>query len=215
MPNLKPGRIGIDLDNTLIDYSDAARYLAWEENIADVASLSELRALYRESDNQKWQYFQARLYTDGLEYATPAIDSMAFMAEARELGAQLSIVSHKTLATPAKFGARDLRKPALDWLRRVKIIPEFITEDQVFFCTSQKDKIKKVSDLKLDWFIDDLREVLDNPDFPAHTVRWLYAPGSEGGTGDNWGNPEDPISHRVVSGFSDLLQRLKADARGA
>ena len=215
MPNLKPGRIGIDLDNTLIDYSRSARYLAWKEKIADVASLSELRALYRESDNEKWQYFQARLYTDGLEYATPADSSIAFIAEARALGAQLAIISHKTLTTPAEFGARDLRRPALDWLRRVKIVPELITEDQVFFCISQKDKIKKVADLKLDWFIDDLREVLDDPDFPAHTVRWLYAPGSEGDTGDNWGNPENPISHRVVSGFSDLLQRLKADARGA
>lgn len=215
MNNFTPGRIGIDLDNTLIDYSEAARHLAAEENIADVASVQELRARFRDSENDRWQHLQARLYTDGLNYATPANGCFDFMARAREIGWQLFVVSHKTMTTPPKFGGRDLRKPARDWLGRVKIVPDLIPESQVFFCTSQEEKVEKVRDLKLDWFIDDLEEILGHPDFPQHTFGWLYAPGAVKHTAGGSIYRSNLKSHRLVSEFPDLLPFLKEGTHGA
>lgn len=215
MSDPPPGRIGIDLDNTLIDYSEAARYLANEENIEGVSSVQELRERFRELDNEKWQYLQARMYTDGLEYATPAHGCIDFIERARGIGWQVFIVSHKTKTTPAKFGGRDLRKPARQWLERVGIAPGLISESQVFFCSSQEEKVEKVGDLNLDWFIDDLTEVLTHPDFPAYTSRWLYAPGLVNDTGGDAESFSDSQSLRTVSKFGDLVQLLKEDTDGS
>lgn len=214
MSNPKPCRIGIDLDNTLIDYSEAARYLAREGNIDDVSSVQELRKRFRGSDDEKWQTIQARLYTEGLEYATPADGCIDFILRARVTGSQVFIVSHKTMTTSEEFGGRDLRGPARAWLMRAGITPGLIRENQIFFCNSQEEKVKKVADLNLDWFIDDLEEVLSHPDFPEDTLRWLYIPGSTNGAG---GNAEDSLeiaASRTVSGFDELAEFLKEDSHG-
>lgn len=215
MSNLKLGRIGIDLDNTLIDYSEAARRLAREESIQEVSSVGDLRKLLRESDNEKWQFFQARIYTEGLAYATPSQGCIDFILSARKFGYQLFVVSHKTMRTPEKFGGRDLRGPAREWLKLAGITPGLIPEDRVFFCNSQREKVEKVADLSLNWFIDDLAEVLDHPDFPEHTLRWLYSPDS---IDDSRSDLQDSLelgTLRKVSGFSAIAQFLKGEPLGA
>lgn len=174
MNPLKPKRIGLDLDNTLIDYADSARNVAAQEGFSNVQSLPDLRDLCKESDNEKWQRLQAQLYTDGLDYATPADSSTTFLSEAKNLGATIFIVSHKTSTTPPKYGARDLRTPAREWLANWDIVPHYLPDDHVFFCDTQQDKVTKIRELDLDWFIDDLREVFENPGFPEHTTSWLY-----------------------------------------
>lgn len=214
MINPKPSRIGIDLDNTLVDYSEAARYLAREENIDDVSSVQELRQRFRESDDVKWQTIQARLYTEGLEYATPANGCIDFILSARGIGSQMYVVSHKTKTTSEEFGGRDLRGPARAWLVRAGITPGLIPENQIFFCNSQQEKVKKVADLNLDWFIDDLEEVLSHPDFPEDTFRWLYVPGSTNGAGGNVEDSLEIAASRTVSGFDQLAEFLKEDSRG-
>lgn len=215
MSNPLPGRIGIDLDNTLIDYSEAARYLANEENIKGVSSVQGLRERFKVLNNEKWQYLQARMYTDGLHYATPTEGSIYFIERARDMGWQMYIVSHKTKTSPAIVGRRDLREPAREWLGRVGITPGLILENQVFFCSSQEDKVAKVRDLNLTWFIDDLREVLTHPGFPENTLRWLYEPGLITDTAGNTEGFSDSESLRTVSKFGDLVQFLNENPHGS
>lgn len=210
MLNSKTVRIGIDLDNTLIDYSNGARYLADDEQIANVSSVSDLRDHFKHSENEKWQYLQARLYTDGLKYAMPAKGSLEFLSLARERRSELFIISHKTSTTPERYGAHDLRKPALHWLTRHEIVPQLMPVNQVLFCASQDEKVQKIRDLKLDWFVDDLREVLDHSHFPRQTVGWLYAPGSCDETQTLRKYSVINSSHRVFSSFVDLSGSLKA-----
>lgn len=203
-------RIGIDLDNTLIDYSNGARFLANDEHIPNVSSVSDLRDRFKHSENEKWQYLQARLYTDGLNYAIPAKGSLEFLSLARERGSELFIISHKTSTTHQKYGAHDLRKPALHWLTRHEIVPRLIPVNQVLFCASQDEKVQKVSDLELDWFVDDLTEILDHSVFPRQTVGWLYAPGCSDATQTPKKSSVINSSHRVVSSFVDLSALLEA-----
>ena len=77
-----PRRIGLDLDNTVIDYAPAYRAVAKEmglpQQLVDRESIREsLRK--SEEDDEEWQRFQALLYTDGLAYAKPAPGLLKFL----------------------------------------------------------------------------------------------------------------------------------------
>jgi len=47
---------------------------------------------------------------------------------------------------------------------------------RVFFESTQQAKIERLCQLNLDWFIDDLREILTHHDFPTSTAAWYYDP---------------------------------------
>jgi hypothetical protein len=70
------------------------------------------------------------------------------------------IVSHKTKRSPFKFGFKNLRKPAIEWLKKHKITPNFIKPNQIHFCSTQSEKIALINDLKFKYFIDDLEEII-------------------------------------------------------
>lgn len=159
-----PTRIGIDLDNTLVDYQRAYFVLAEKFGVSTGESPRDdvRRALRRNPpDDTKWQEFQSLLYTDGLRFASPAPGVLRFLLRCRLRGVGVIIVSHKSEATPRRFGGIDLRTPAREWLRKHQIIPSLIGESSVIFCDSQEEKVKKILDLELDVFVDDLPEVVE------------------------------------------------------
>ena len=51
-----------------------------------------------------------------------------------------------------------------------------IIETDVFFEQSIDKKIQKISDLKLDYFFDDLDKIFNHPLFPAYTKKYLFSP---------------------------------------
>jgi hypothetical protein len=215
MSHLLPRKIGIDLDNTLIDYSPSVRVFAKEEKIPGVDSISDLRSMFRHSDNEKWQHLQSRIYTQGLEHAVPSKASVDFLTMASSFGIQVSIVSHKTLRTPEQFGGIDLRTPVLAWLSKWEIVPKLIPESQVFFAIDQEEKIRKIHELKLDWFIDDLKEVLLHPKFPNFTIRWLYQPSEQHAPSSK---EQSSFSHELpiaFSSFSHLQAILRSESEHA
>ena len=70
-----PRRIGLDLDNTVIDYAPAYRAVAREMGLPpELVDRESIRESLRKSEeeDEEWQRFQAQLYTDGLAFAKPA-----------------------------------------------------------------------------------------------------------------------------------------------
>jgi len=181
--------IGIDLDNTLIDYTAAYRCLApnfdLSPNCNDRVSIrSALRP--SGSDDQRWQEFQTRLYTEGLAYASIADGATHLFETCANLGIQVSIVSHKTRSGPEMYGAKDLWKPAIDFLREQGFVPDRLGLTEVHFAESLSMKIKRIKDLGIDAFIDDLPKVLLHPAWPNWTQRILYEPGPWQKRGELW-----------------------------
>ena len=176
-----PRRIGLDLDNTVIDYAPAYRAVAKEmglpQQLVDRESIREsLRK--SEEDDEEWQRFQALLYTDGLAYAQPAPGLLEFLSMCDSIGVSVVIISHKTETTPERFGSRDLRVPAFEWLDTQGIVPKYIQPDGVFFCADRAEKLRTIVAARCDVFVDDLIEVLEDADMPIGITRFHYQVGA-------------------------------------
>ena len=169
--------IGVDLDNTLIDYSRSFTELGREFGFKENSTRESIRKELRRNDgaDDVWQEFQSLLYTRGLEFAELAPYSRTFLKIARENNINISIVSHKSSTTQERFGGHDLRGPALEWLRKKELMPQIVDEMDVHFASTQNEKIEKVFNLKVDLFIDDLDEVIEKLNVAASLKTWHFS----------------------------------------
>jgi hypothetical protein len=172
-----PKGIGLDLDNTVIDYTPAYRATAARIGLPpEFTDRDSIRPLLRKSevDDLEWQRFQALLYTDGLAFAEPAAGLSDFLNLCAELNVGVFIVSHKTATTPTQFGERDLHGPAKAWLVDQGIAPDQINLEDIYFCSTRAEKVRTIGSLGCEAFVDDLIEVLEHPDLPIDIRRFHY-----------------------------------------
>lgn len=180
--------IGLDLDNTLIDYSEAYPQVSARMGLPpSCTSRSSVRqALRTPADDLRWQEFQSLLYTDGLEYARLAPGARTFLESCLERDLVVFLISHKTSTGPAQFGSRDLRTPASEWLRLHGVVPDLIAAENVSFHSTADEKIQHIATLRLEAFVDDLTSVLNHPNWPLSTRGILYHPPTGENTNGEW-----------------------------
>jgi hypothetical protein len=169
--------IGIDLDNTIIDYTKSFIEIGRDFGFKPNSTRESIRKALRRTDgtDDLWQEFQSLLYTRGLDFAELAPSAKTFMSLARKKGIEVSIVSHKSRTTQERFGGQDLRGPALDWLRKHQLIPQIVDEKALHFTSTQEKKIKKIIELRIDFFIDDLEEVIQKLVETASLKTWHFS----------------------------------------
>jgi len=173
----RPNRIGLDLDNTVINYTLSYRAIAEKLGLPrEFIDRESIRPFLRKSgdDDVEWQRFQALLYTDGLAFAQLATGLSDFLDLCADLNVRVFIVSHKTATTPVQFGARDLRGPAQAWLMNRGITPDYINLEDIYFCSTRVRKVNTIISLGCQAFVDDLTEVLEHPDMPIGITRFHY-----------------------------------------
>ncbi|HIC44545.1 MAG TPA: phosphotransferase enzyme domain protein, partial [Sulfurimonas sp.] len=116
-----------------------------------------------------WQKLQGRVYGICMSQATMFPGVSQFLMRCKNRGNTVFIVSHKT-----EFGHYDptktsLRIAALDWMKSNGFFKKErfgLSKDHVFFEKTCKEKVKRISSLDLDVFVDDLEEVFMEDDFP-------------------------------------------------
>jgi hypothetical protein len=168
--------IGLDFDNTLVDYADAFRAEAARLGLGSASTKTEIRDRLRLRDGGEivWQKLQARVYGPGIEHAQMMHGARAFIDECIRRKIPLAIVSHKTCYAEQDPGGVDLRQAAREWLGRQNIA---IAQENVFFEETREAKLSRIDRLSCRYFVDDLSEVLLDPLFPSKTQRlWLTAP---------------------------------------
>ena len=178
---MPPLRVGIDFDNTLVDYDTAFPEVARAIGITTLARSK--RALREElqglPDGERlWQKVQGLTYGLHINKAVVQPGASEFVIRALTLGHTLYIVSHKT-----EFGHHDptrtsLRDAALTWLLQAGLAgdrPHQIPTNCIHFAPTREEKIETIDRLELDLFIDDLQEVLEMPGFPPRTRRYWFA----------------------------------------
>lgn len=171
--------VGLDLDNTLIDYSLAVSFYADKYLRKNLKSIFEIRKALRTKDlDSEWQKAQSWIYTEGLNYAVLSEGAIELLHDLKQTGTPLYVISHKTRRTPRNFGNLDLRKPAKDWIKR-NLEPLDIYISGVFFESTRTEKIERIKRLKITHFVDDLIEVLTDENFPKSVEKYLYNPSSQ------------------------------------
>jgi hypothetical protein len=177
-------RIGIDFDNTLIDYDRVFVAAARERGLIAAGFVGTKRAVrdairLLPDGEVVWQRLQGFVYGAGIGDAVPFPGAMSFLARCRARKLDLFIVSHKTRYGHYDPARVDLRRAALTWMTAQGIISADgggIAVEDVFFADSRVEKLARVAALGCTHFIDDLEEVFADPAFPSGVMRILFAP---------------------------------------
>lgn len=176
-------RIGIDFDNTIIDYGDIfvkqAVELGWIEAGAR-RTKQQVRDIVRSlpDGEMKWKKLQGLVYGKFIADADPFEGVMEFFQRCRSENVEVFIISHKTEYVEALEERINLRKVALDWLRAkgfLDVARPCLDESRVFFEHPREDKLNRIHELKCTHFIDDLEDVLLEPQFPGDVMRILFS----------------------------------------
>jgi hypothetical protein len=175
-------RIGIDFDNTIIAY-DAVFCAAAKRRGLIAAEFTGRKQAVRDAirllpDGElAWQRLQGEVYGKGIGGATMIAGVDSFLRRCRAEGCAVVVVSHKT-----EYGHHDpdrvnLRHAALGWMRAQRLFDGDygIALDNVYFEGTRAKKLERIAALRLTHFIDDLEEVLTDPDFPPGVKRILFA----------------------------------------
>ena len=180
-----PKRFGFDLDNTLIDYSNAVQEYCSNKGLDECKTLDSLRILLRESDKtgRLWQLAQGWLYTDGLSFARPGQGAVELCEFLRNSNFELLIVSHKTTHTSDFCGQKPLREIATKWIMGSDLANYFLGNEKIYYESTRVFKVERIQKLNLNYFVDDLVEVFQEPGFPQNVSSFLL---SGTGSGLSW-----------------------------
>jgi hypothetical protein len=181
-------RIGIDFDNTLIDYDDVFVAIARERGLVDAAfrgSKQAVRDAIRllPEGEMAWQRLQGRVYGRGIAGARLFEGVREFLRRCRDRRVPVFIVSHKTRYGHYDPQRIDLRQSARGWLAAEGLLrpgPGDIPPECVFFADTRAAKLAQIAALDCSHYIDDLEEVFADPAFPPGVVRILFAARASG-----------------------------------
>ncbi len=171
--------VGLDFDNTIVNYSDAIARLAKERfelpkdlPVNKVNLRDFLRSKGREGE---WTEFQGELYGPGMRYADPYPGAIETMRDFSAGGHRLVIISHRT-KLPYAGHPYDLHASAMEWVTARLSSQGLFSEDAVYLLETRADKIGMIASLNCEVFVDDLPEVLSDPNFPNLTKGILFDP---------------------------------------
>lgn len=176
--------IGIDLDNTLIDYDQVFGSAGAELGILPehmiAASKSRVRNYLcaEEDGNHTWMRLQGQVYgrfIDNAVFKPGAEEALKFL---QENSFTVSIVSHKTERGHFDEHGINLRDAARRWLEaRLPLASgeSGLAMERIYFSPTRNEKVEQIDRIGCSVFIDDLPEVFEEPGFPAGVRKILYA----------------------------------------
>jgi hypothetical protein len=160
-------KIGIDLDNTIIDYSNSLKKLLKDEYKIELQneiihkSLIKTQIIEKYSDRE-WTRAQGLLYSKYLDYANPYPGCLDALKKLSINGSELYIISHKT-RYPFIGGKTNLILFAKKWITTNLVHDNGINlfkEANILFNESIHKKVDSIISHDLDIFIDDLDMIL-------------------------------------------------------
>ena len=176
-------RIGIDFDNTIVTYDEVFRVSARHRGLID-AGFSGPKQAIRDfirllpDGELAWQRLQGHVYGKGIVDAVMFEGVDAFLRRCRVEQSDVFIVSHKTEFGHHESARINLRRAARDWMTGHGFFrPDGygIPVENVFFEGTRAEKLARISGLACTHFIDDLEEVLTDPNFPTGVRRILFS----------------------------------------
>ena len=169
-------KIGIDLDNTIIDYSESfiegVRYLKFKLP-KSIETKEEIKRFLIKKNRSHWHQLQGIVYSKFLlshGKLYPGVKS--FLLRCKAKGHKVIVISHKSKKAHHQSSDINLRKIAEKWLILKKI---FNTNEsliqKLIFNENFKGKISEINKNKPDIFIDDLRKVISSPNLDKKIIK--------------------------------------------
>jgi hypothetical protein len=175
-------RIGIDFDNTLIDYDRVFLEAARERGLVSRDFAGPKRAVrdairLLPDGELTWQRLQGHVYGAGIGGAVPFPGARDFLRRCAREGVATFIVSHKTRFGHYDPARVDLRAAARGWMSEQGFFRTGagLPDDHVYFESDREHKLARIAALACTHFIDDLEEIFADPRFPAGVRRILLA----------------------------------------
>jgi len=176
--------IGLDFDNTLIDYDQLIYQVALTRGLIDHSvpkSKKHIRDLIRilPDGEIEWQKVQGEIYGPRLMDAKIPDGVMNFFMICKCHNFKVYIISHKTEYAGYDETRTNLRKSATDWMTinrffDARMSP--LSRHDVFFESTREEKLLRIRKLGCTHFLDDLEETFLEETFPQDVVRILYNP---------------------------------------
>ena len=166
-------RIGIDLDNTIIDYNqsffdNAIKLKFLSQNIkknskTNLKKFTKDNLLKSKNGTFKWEFLQGKVYGKFINKAKIFSGFLEFIQFCAYYKIEIFIISHKS-KKPHFDNDINLREVAIDFLKKNNVIDKSnkLSKKNIFFCNTKNQKIKKINNLDCDYFIDDLYEIINN-----------------------------------------------------
>lgn len=167
-------KIGIDIDNTILNYSDAftlaARNLRGLENIESLAKTEVKSLVIRSHGEEAWTALQGQVYSsvplgvkifEGFE---PLLNSLIAN------GHTVDYMSHKS-ENPISGPSINLREPVTNFLHSKKLLGQPMMRPSIHYFETKNEKIDAVNAEYFDYFVDDLLEIvslIDTKRGPIH-----------------------------------------------
>lgn len=174
-------RIGLDFDNTIVNYDRLFHTVAREQNVvpADVpANKVAVRDYLRQAGKEDvWTEMQGYVYGARMSEADAYPGLLDALRHIQARGHDLYIVSHKT-KHPFMGPKYDLHAAASAWIaHHLQASGNVLVESgNVYFELTKSEKIARIATLGCDLFVDDLPEILLADGFPPSIRKILFDP---------------------------------------
>jgi len=175
-------KIGIDFDNTIINYGNTFKKYAMEHFGMPAGIKTEKQSIRTwfwslPNGNTPWTELQGIVYGEKILEATLFDGLDHFLRRCKDEQIAVSIISHKSEF--AALGPKiNLRDAAMKWLELNGFFDKSgyaLSTTSVFFESTRYFKVMRIGTENCSVFIDDLQDVFEEPSFPATTRKILFS----------------------------------------
>ena len=173
-------KLGLDFDNTLIDYDEVFFKLALEKNLIPPSINKDKKSVRKffidNNIEDEFINLQGEVYGLKVLEAKQSLGMFEALRSLKNDNYELIIVSHKT-KYPYSGKKYDLHKAASNWLEVNKFFDPnglAMKKENVYFEITKEDKISRIEQLDISFYIDDLQSILSL--IKPSIKRILYSP---------------------------------------
>ena len=176
--------IGVDFDNTIVSYDDIMHRVAVQRGLIH-PSVRKSKKHIRDSIRKlpdgeiEWQKLQGIVYGSRMGEARLIEGVQTFFNLCKQHKVVVYIISHRTEYASFDETGTNLRVAAVTWMREKGFFEADrvgLSEQDVYFESTRREKIERIRHLRCTHFIDDLEEMFLEDSFPTNVEKILYAP---------------------------------------
>jgi hypothetical protein len=174
--------VGIDFDNTIMDYDALFYKVACEKSLV-LPSIEQTKLAVRDylrgiNQEDAWTELQGYIYGARMNETAVYPGFWDFLCSAGKKNVEVFIISHKT-RIPFIGPRYDLHAAARNSIESKGFYNPAVsklTPDHIHFELTKKEKCDRIGMCRCQYFIDDLPEIFHEKSFPENTVKVLFDP---------------------------------------